>query len=87
MDPCTKRTALTMREIMERNDCHSVTRKPTQITDALGVRSTVVLLHDGLSRLTLACGSNRDKALQPAAKAHRLLLRVFSLVTHQLKLE
>ena len=60
---------MTTREIMERNDYHSVTRKPTQIIDALDVRSTVALLRHGLSRIILACVSNRDKALQQAARA------------------
>lgn len=77
-------TALTTREIMERNDYYSVTRKPTQIIDAFDVRSTMALLHDGLSRINLASVSNRDKALQQVARAHRLLPHVFPSVTHQL---
>ena len=50
-EPCTKHTALTTREMMGRNDYHSITRKPTQITDALDVRSIMAVLHDKLSRL------------------------------------
>lgn len=79
MDPCTKHTALSTREIMERNDYHSVTRKPTPIIDAFDAGSSVALLHDGLSRIILACVSNRGKALQQVARAHRLLPTCVSL--------